>query len=240
MLACCLSSIPKLGMSTLPNQFGNRLAVIHDRCRTAVEVLDQGLGVVDAQVMVDGRQEVAGPADPFDGVFAAFVGGADEASGGDPAAGPDVGKAARPVIAAGLHGAGRGAGVAGPGAGGVTDLGRAAEFAGHHDQHALVKSACVDVFDQRRDRLIVGWRPEFHGVEDMVIDGVVVPVLHPATQGAAQAGRQHIDAGFHQPPRQQQLLPPGIAAVAVAGPMVFATQVERFLRLRIRQQRHRL
>ena len=36
------------------------------------------------------------------------------------------------------------------------DLGRAAELAGDHHQHALVQAARVDVLDEGRHRLVVG------------------------------------------------------------------------------------
>jgi methanogenic corrinoid protein MtbC1 len=54
----------------------------------------------------------------------------------------------------------------------------------------------VDVLDQRRDGVIVGLRPELHGLEHVDVNGVIVPVLRAAAQGAAVAGRQHIDAGW--------------------------------------------
>src|ERR1051325_2571929 len=73
-----------------------------------------------------------------------------------------------------------------------------------------------------------------------MIDGVVVPVIHPPTQGAAQAGGQYIDARLDQATRQEQLLSPSVAAVAITNARVFPTQIERFLGLRVCQQGHRL
>jgi hypothetical protein len=61
---------------------------------------------IDAEVVVNRGEEVAGVAGALDHVFAAFVAGADDAAGLDAATGPDVGEGARPVIAARLQRAG--------------------------------------------------------------------------------------------------------------------------------------
>lgn len=54
--------------------------MVNDGSWTSVEVFDQRVGRVNSQVMINGRQEVAGTADAFDRVFTAFVGAADELS----------------------------------------------------------------------------------------------------------------------------------------------------------------
>ena len=74
----------------LAHQFGNWFPVLNDTRGAAVEVFDKDVGRIDAQVMVDRCQKITGAADAFDGVFAAFIGGSDKASGFDAAAGPDV------------------------------------------------------------------------------------------------------------------------------------------------------
>src|SRR5690606_30368738 len=112
------------------DQFGDRAPVVDDRRGAAVEGVDEDLGRVDAQVLVDRREEVARRADALDRVFSLFVGRTDDAAGLDAAAGPDVGEGPRPVVAAGLFGARRCAGVAGAGAGLVIDLGGTTELAG--------------------------------------------------------------------------------------------------------------
>ena len=72
--------------------------MVHDRRRAAVEVLDERPGVVDPEVVVDRRQEVARAAHAVDRVLAARVGGADEPAGGDPAARREIEELARQVL----------------------------------------------------------------------------------------------------------------------------------------------
>jgi hypothetical protein len=84
------------------DQLRNRLPLINNRSRTTVEIFDRDVRGIDAQVVVDRRQEISGAADSFDGILAAFVGRSDKASGFDAAASPNVGERSRPVISAGL------------------------------------------------------------------------------------------------------------------------------------------
>ena len=56
----------------------------------SVEVFDHGFGGIDSQVMVNGGEEVAWPADSFDGIFATFVGGTDDPTRFNSTTGPDV------------------------------------------------------------------------------------------------------------------------------------------------------
>ena len=60
--------------------------MINDWGRTSVEIADHRCGRVDAEVVIDRRQEVAGATDAFDGIFAALVGAADELALGDASA----------------------------------------------------------------------------------------------------------------------------------------------------------
>ena len=119
---------------------------------------------------------------PFDHVFTAFIGRADETTGLDAATGPKIGKSARPMIAAWLNRSRRGAGVACPRAGLIVDLGRPSKLAGHDHQHSFVQSSFVNVLDQCGNRLIVRCCTKSHRVKDMMIDCVVVPVADAATQ----------------------------------------------------------
>ncbi len=107
----------------LSHEFGNRLAVVDDRRGAAVEIVDQRVGRIDAKMVIDRREEIARPAAPFDGVFAALVGCADEASCFNATAGPTDSRTPAAMVAAGLNGAGRGAGVARAGARRVTIFG---------------------------------------------------------------------------------------------------------------------
>src|SRR5688500_12930538 len=69
------------GQSSLPAELGDRLAAGgEDRDRPAGEVGDRDLGV-DAQVLVDRREEVAGRVPAVFHVLAELVGGADDAAG---------------------------------------------------------------------------------------------------------------------------------------------------------------
>src|SRR5581483_8688052 len=107
------------------------------------------VGIIDPQVMVDRRQKVAGAADPFDGVFSAPVSGADKTTRRNAASRPDVREAARPVVTTRLSCTGGGTRIAGPGAGGIADLRRAAKFARDHHEHTFVEAALINVLDQR-------------------------------------------------------------------------------------------
>ncbi len=60
----------------------------------------------------------------------------------------------------------------------------------------------------------------------MVVDRVVVPILHAAAQWPRERHRNQIDARFHEPPREQTLLPPGIAAVTIAQTGIFTAHVK--------------
>ena len=88
--------------------------------------------------------------------------------------------------------------------------------------------------------MVVGGRAEFHRVEDVHVDSVVVPVLDSTAERAGEARREDFDSRFDQPPCEQQLLAPLIAAVTITHTRVFAIQIECFFRFRIGQQRHRL
>ena len=86
----------------LADQLWYRLSLIDDRSRTTVQVSNEGRRRVDTEVVIDRRQEIAGATDAFDRVFAALVRGADVTTSLDAAAGPNVGKGPRPVIASWL------------------------------------------------------------------------------------------------------------------------------------------
>ncbi len=105
--------------------------------------------------MVDRSQEVFCAANPFDRIFAAFVGGPDIPSGFDPAAGPYVenarGQWSRPgcTVPAGPLA------FPAPVLGEYSILGRATKLASHDYQDAFVQAASIDVLDQCRDRLVI-------------------------------------------------------------------------------------
>jgi hypothetical protein len=93
----------------------------------------------------------------------------------------------------------------------------------------LIETTVEDVFDQRRDGLIVrvGTKPQ--RVEHVVVDGVVVPVADSAAEWPAQLGGDDVDAGLHEPSSHEQLLSTGVAPVTVPGLVVLTREVKRFL-----------
>ncbi len=74
----------------LADQFFDRSTLVDDRGGSPVEILDECRVGFDTQVVVDGRQEVTCRAGSFDGIFAPFVGRADDLPGANSAPGPDV------------------------------------------------------------------------------------------------------------------------------------------------------
>ena len=71
----------------------DRAAIVHDVDGAAVEVVESGLGGIDAEVLVDGGEEIMRAARALDDVFTAFVRGPDDAAGLDATTGPEIGKA---------------------------------------------------------------------------------------------------------------------------------------------------
>lgn len=141
---------------------------------------------VDAEVVVERGDEVLDADSAFGGVFASDVGGADDLAGGDAAAAEDERHRAGPVIAAGLHRTGRAAGDAAAGTRRVVDLRSAAEVAADDDQRAAVEAPFVNLFDQHGDGLVHERRAVLQRVEDVLVDGVIVPVVGSATEFTCQ------------------------------------------------------
>jgi len=109
------------------------------------------------------------------------------------------------VVAARLYGSLGRARYTGAAAGDVRDLRRPTELAGDHDQNPFVETPVADVFDERRHGPIKvrGAVPE--GIEHVVVDGVIVPVLHAAAERTGQLARDDLNARLDQPPRHQEL-----------------------------------
>jgi len=191
-------------------------------------------------MMVDRRQEVAGTTTSFDGIFAPFVGRADDSAGFETTSSPEVGESSGPMISSGLLGSSRSAGIPGTGAGGMFDFRRSTEFTGDDYEDPLVETTFVDILDQGGDGLIVCIGTEAHGIEDVVIDGVIIPVADTATEGPIQAGGEDFDSGLYQTTGEQELLSPGIATVSIARGGIFLREIERGLGLRIGEESHRL
>ena len=111
---------------------------------------------------------------------------------------------------------------------------------GDDDQHPLVQPAGVNIFDEGRHRLIVSRQAKLVGVEDVLIDGMIVPVLHSTAQRAVELGSDDLDPGFHQPAGHQALLAPLMSAVAIPDGVRFLLQIERLAGLCTQQQTHGL
>src|SRR5207237_7701376 len=77
-------------------------------------------------------------------------------------------------------------------------------------------------------------------LEDVVIDGMIVPVLDSATQGPGQFRGNDLYACLNQATRHEELLSPGVASVAIAHLGILAVQVERLSRLAAGEEVERL
>ena len=214
--------------------------MVDNRRRPAIEIVDHHPRGIDAEVVVDRRQEIPCRAAALGDILPLAIGGPDHAAGLDAAAGPDVGIGPRPVVAARLFCAGRGAGGPLPCARRILDPWRAAKLTGDDDEDTLIEAPVVDVLDERRHRLVVGIGPVAEGVEDMVVDGMVVPVADPATQRSGELRGDDVDPRLDEPAAHEELLPPGVAAVAVAGRIVLTREVEGLLRAGVGEEGHRL
>ena len=76
--------------SVSSKQLGNWPAVIHNRCRSTVEVFDQRICGINTKMMVNRGKEVASRTNTFDGILASFVSGADHPTSFNATASPDV------------------------------------------------------------------------------------------------------------------------------------------------------
>ena len=148
-------------------------------------------------MVVDRRQEVTGTTTALDGIFSPFVGRADDSASFESTTGPEVGESTGPMVSSRLLGPGGGTGIPRTGAGGMLDFGRSTEFPGDDYEDPLVEPTFVDILDQGGDGLIVSIGTEAHRIEDVVIDGVIVPVADTATEGTIQAGGEDFDSGLY-------------------------------------------
>src|SRR5947207_11451880 len=148
----------------------------------------------------------------------------------DTTAGPKIGEGARPVVAPRLDGSRRSAGHAAAAAGHSLDARCASKFTRDDHQHPFVQTASVNVFDQSRDRLVKIGRAEFERVENVVIDGVIVPICDPAAQWTVKSRGDDFHTGFDQSASHQTLLTPLVAAVEVTNAFRLASQIESLAR----------
>src|SRR5439155_22063844 len=133
----------------------------------------------------------------------------------DTTAGPKIGEGARPVVAPRLDGSRSSAGHAAAAAGHSLDPRCASKFTRNDHQHPFVQTASVNVFDQSRDRLVKIRRAEFERVENVVIDGVIVPICDSAAQWTVKSRGDDFHTGFDQSAGHQTLLTPLVAVAEV-------------------------
>ena len=87
----------------------------------------------------------------------------------------------------------------------VVHAGRAAEFAAEHDHGAFEHSPLVQILEQSVNGVIDAGQATIHAGEQ-------IPMVVPA----AEVDRDESCPGFHQSPRQEGALSPGVTSVRVA------------------------
>lgn len=169
-------------------QFANWFALRGDGSGPSGEIGNSDGGAVDSQVLINGGQKIVWAHLSLGDEFTAFVCGTNDLATADAPAGKKHGTCMVPVIAAWLDHAGGGTGNPATAAGDLGDFWRAAELACHHYKDAFIEAALVDIVDEGADGLIEKRRSVFESVENMVIDGVIVPVGDAAAKGAVESG----------------------------------------------------
>jgi hypothetical protein len=106
------------------------------------------------------------------------------------------------------------------------------EVSRHDHQHATVQASVVNVFNQSCDGLIEKGGTSLHGIEDMMVYGVIVPTLCTPAERSIQGRCYQIYACFHEPPSQQAPLSPGIASVPISNSWIFQANVKCLAGLR--------
>ena len=181
-------------------QFRDRLTRFDDWDRALLAVADEAV-VVDADGSVEAGDEVAGAEGAVFGFGSVGDGGADDLAAANAAAGEYGGGGSGPVASAGV----------------LVDARGAAELAKRGDEHSVDLAALRQVFDQRRQRLVVGRQ----SLAQVLFDGVVV--VPPIDLFFIEIDDDKGDARINQSPREQRRL-------AVSVPAVLVAQLGRFLR----------
>ena len=122
----------------------------------------------------------------------------------------------------------------GLGTDGGVDFRCASELTGDNQEGAFVESALVEVFDERRDGLVVGGDAPAGVVEDVAVDRVAVPVVG-AVFGNAFGGvglfpdhRDESTSGFDEAPRHETALTECVHAISLANGGGFFGKIECF------------
>ena len=121
-----------------------------------------------------------------------------------------------------------------------TDFRCAAKFTRDDDEHTLAQTTRIDVFNECGDGTVIVRHAEAQRFELMLIHRVIVPVVDATAQRPAQLAGDDFHAGLDQAAREQQLLTPAIATVAVPRVRFFFAEVKGIARLWIGEQRHGL
>ena len=153
-------------------------------------VVDHGVLDVDAELVIEGGEDVLIVHGPILRFFAQAVGRTDDLAHAHAAAGQEGARRLGPVVAAG----------------GFVDAWSAAEFAPGDDADILVEAAGVQVFDQGGDSLI-----ELVELRRKLGEVAAVPV--PATEREGDA----TGPGLDQAPGQEELVHPVGAGVFAEG-----------------------
>jgi hypothetical protein len=167
------------------DEFGNRSALGQDRNRSARRIGYVAPFKVNAEVLVNRGREVADTDTAIHAIFAETIRGADHLAFRDLAAAEQEGIGMRPMVPARLSDARAAIRC-------IRDARRPSEITADHKQYFFIEAALVQILDQRAYCLIEVRSALLHGVEDVVIDRVIVP-LPPDAGPSDIAGPRYCD-----------------------------------------------
>ena len=78
----------------------------------------------------------------------------------------------------------------------------------------------MDIFDQSRYRLVIDIGAKSESIKDMMIHGMVIPVVDTTTEGPSKARCHDINTRFDEPPCQKQLLAPSVTSITISSPII--------------------
>src|SRR5437660_1057924 len=166
--------------SAISNDLAQRLAArVHQVLWPASQIGNRHLVDIDAKAVIERREHVAELHGSFDRFAAQPISRSDYLSGLHTAACEQSARNARPVIAPCVF----------------VDRRCAAKFAPDHDRDILVQTTLMNILDQRAQPLIQQRQVLAKSAE-------IVSMMIPAAERQRDAPR----AGFHQTPRDQEML----------------------------------
>ena len=95
---------------------------------------------------------------------------------------------------------------------------RAAELTHHHYHYVLVQASLINVLDQRRHGLVEPGQAVLHGLDNVTVDRMVIPIANHISAGDANGDETH--TRLDQSPPQQHLLSPALA-ITLPRPLIF-------------------